>query len=147
MSPQARPAFVRFYFDADVLGLAKVLGAMRSDITYPGDSGAVIHRRERPACIVTSPAAKDTDWIPLVTAAGWLIVTRDRRIQQHRAELNAVRDAGARMVVFSANDAGAPWQQLEAFMSNWRGINKLTTQAGPFIYTCTRTSLRPVDLS
>lgn len=147
MSPQAKPAVVRFYFDADVLGLAKVLGAMRSDITYPGDPGAVIHRRERPACIITSPAVKDTDWIPRVTAEGWLIVTRDRRIQQHPAELNAVRDADARMVVFSADDAGAPWQQLEAFMSNWRQIDRLTAHPGPFIYTCTRTSLRQVELS
>jgi len=116
VSPQANPAVVRFYFDADVLGLAKTLGAMRSDITYPGDPGAVIYRRERPACIIASPAVKDTDWIPRVTTEGWLIVTRDRRIQHHPAELNAVRDAGARMVVFSADDAGAPWEQLEAFM-------------------------------
>jgi hypothetical protein len=146
VSPQAKPAVVRFYFDADVLGLAKVLAAMRSDMTYPGDPGAVIHRRERPPCLVTSPAAKDTEWIPTVTDRGWLIVTRDRRIQHRPAELNAVRDAAARMVVFSADDAGAPWEQLEAFMANWRPINRLTEQPGPFIYTCTRTSLRPVDL-
>jgi hypothetical protein len=34
---QARPATVRFYFDADVLGVAKVVAALRSDVTYPGD--------------------------------------------------------------------------------------------------------------
>jgi hypothetical protein len=36
----ARPATVRFYFDADVLGVAKVVAALRSDVTYPGDRGA-----------------------------------------------------------------------------------------------------------
>jgi hypothetical protein len=30
---------VRFYFDADVLGLAKVMVQLRSDVTYPGDPG------------------------------------------------------------------------------------------------------------
>jgi hypothetical protein len=30
---------VRFYFDADVLGLAKVMVMLRSDMTYPGDPG------------------------------------------------------------------------------------------------------------
>lgn len=32
-----RPADVRFYVDADVLGLAKLLVRLRSDVTYPGD--------------------------------------------------------------------------------------------------------------
>jgi hypothetical protein len=29
-----KPAVVRFYFDADVLGLAKVLGQVRADLTF-----------------------------------------------------------------------------------------------------------------
>jgi hypothetical protein len=146
VSPSAKPAVVRFYFDADVLGLAKVLAALRSDVTYPGDPGAVIRRRERPPCPVTSTAVKDAEWIPTVTAQGWIIVTRDRRIQQHRAEMDAVRSAGARMVAFSAKDAGDTWSQLEALMTNWRRIERLTGEPGPYIYNCTRTLLRAVDL-
>jgi hypothetical protein len=46
----AKPATIRFYFDADVLGLAHVVAGLRSDATYPGDPGAVIKRRDgRPA--------------------------------------------------------------------------------------------------
>jgi hypothetical protein len=30
-----KPATVRFYIDADILGLAKVLASLRADITYP----------------------------------------------------------------------------------------------------------------
>ena len=51
---------------------------------------------------------------------------RDRRIQQHRAEMDAVRSAGARMVAFSAKDAGDTWSQLEALMTNWHRIERLT---------------------
>ena len=40
---------VRFYIDADILGLAKVLAELRNDITYPGDPGTVIYKRRRPA--------------------------------------------------------------------------------------------------
>jgi hypothetical protein len=36
-------ATVRFYLDADVLGLAKVLVQLRNDVTYPGDPGGVVH--------------------------------------------------------------------------------------------------------
>lgn len=146
MSPSARPAVVRFYLDADVLGLAKVLASLRPDVTYPGDPGATLRRRARPPCLITSTAVEDTVWIPTVTAQGWIIVTRYRRIQQHRAELNAVRAAGARMIALSAPDAGDMWSQLETFMTNWRSIEALVDNEGPFIYTCTRTRLRPVEL-
>ncbi len=48
MSPRA--AQVRFCVDADVLGLGKILAGLRNDVTYPGDPGAVIHKRERAPC-------------------------------------------------------------------------------------------------
>jgi hypothetical protein len=88
----ARPATVRVYFDADVLGLAKVLCPIRADFTYPGDPGAVIKKRERPACQVTSPAAKDPDGIRIVAARGWLILTRDRGLGAARGFLGRWRD-------------------------------------------------------
>jgi hypothetical protein len=42
-----RAAQVRIYVDADILGLGKILGSLRVDVTYPGDPGAVIHKRQR----------------------------------------------------------------------------------------------------
>ena len=85
-----KPAVVRFYFDADILGLGKLIAGLRADCTYPGDSGAVIHRRERPPCLVASTDVADQDWIPLVADAGYLIVTRDRLIGRRVAESQAV---------------------------------------------------------
>jgi hypothetical protein len=35
MSKRARPARVRYYVDADLLGLAKILVQLRTDVTYP----------------------------------------------------------------------------------------------------------------
>lgn len=32
---------IRFYLDADLLGLAKLLVSVRADVTYPGDPGGV----------------------------------------------------------------------------------------------------------
>ncbi len=90
-----KPASVRFYFDADVLGLAHVVAGLRSDATYPADPGAIIKRRKRPACPIADPATKDDVWIPQVASLGWLIITRDSRIQQHRAEIAAVKASSA----------------------------------------------------
>jgi hypothetical protein len=141
-----RPADVRFYFDEDVLGLAKVVGALRPEVTYPGDPGAVIFRRERPACPVPA-GAKDPQWIPFVAQQRWLIVTRDSNIQRRRAEVAAVRDNGARMVAIAGPDARGTWEQLEVLMVNWRRIQSWADEPGPFIYSVTRTGTpRLVDL-
>jgi PIN domain-containing protein len=115
MSPRA--AQVRIYVDADVLGLGKILASLRNDVTYPGDPGAVIHKRERPPCPITSPDVLDTDWIPQVAARGWLIITRDSMITQNRNEITAVRENKAKMVALNQRDAQTKWGQLEVFMT------------------------------
>jgi hypothetical protein len=59
-----KPAAVRFYVDADVLGLAEILAKLRYDVTYPGDPGAVIHKHQRPACDI-DPSTLDATGCPL----------------------------------------------------------------------------------
>jgi hypothetical protein len=142
-----REATVRFYVDADLLGLAKVLAPLRPDLTYPGDPGAVIHKRRRPACQITSPSVKDTDWVPVAAERGWLILTRDLRISTSIAERRSVLEHGARMVALWCQHAGNKWVQLELVMRHWRRIEKLTEEPGPFIYRATYGGLRPVRLS
>lgn len=146
MSPSSKPATVRFYIDADVLGLAKVLVTLRPDVTYPGDPGGVVHRRERPACVITDRGAPDTVWIPEVASNGWLIITRDSRIQERTAEIDAVRTNGARMIALSSADAKTTWAQLEIVMNQWRAIERLVDEPGPFIYSATRTTMRRINI-
>lgn len=47
----------------------------------------------------------------------------------------------------SGDDARGTWQQLEVLMRQWRAVDALAGQEGPFIYTATRTSLKPVALA
>jgi uncharacterized protein with PIN domain len=141
-----KPAVVRFYIDADVLGLAKVLARLRSDVTYPGDAGAEIHKRQRPACPIDRTDVEDEVWIPETARQGWLIITRDRAIQDKRAEIAAVRHHSARMVTLASAEAKTVWLQLEVVMCQWRRIEGLLGQAGPFIYSATRTGLRSEPL-
>lgn len=140
-----RLAEVRFYIDADLLGLAKVLAELRADVTYPGDPGGTIYRRTRPPCPITSPSMLDRDWLPRV-AANWLIITRDRHIQDHTAEIAAVRDNGARLITLSSDEAKNKFTQLETVMCRWRDIERCLSESGPFIYRATRTKLTPIDL-
>jgi hypothetical protein len=50
-----RSAQVRVYVDADLLGLGKLLAGLRDDVTYRGDPGAVIHKRQRAPCPSRAP--------------------------------------------------------------------------------------------
>lgn len=142
----ARPAAVRFYVDADVLGLAKLLVQVRADVTYPGDPGGTVHKRTRPPCPVASTEVKDPVWIGQVAAQNWLIITRDHNIADNRAEVAAVRDSGARMVALAGSEAIGTWRQLEVLMSQWRAIEALLGKPGPFIYSATRSRLRKLDI-
>lgn len=99
----ARPADVRFYVDADLLGLGKLL----------------------------STGVLDADWIPVVAERGWLIITRDSKIIENRAEITAVRENNAKMVALNQRDAQTKWGQLEVFMTQWRRIDALSTEQGP----------------
>lgn len=128
-----KAAEVRFYFDEDILGLAHVVAGLRNDCTYPGDSGAVIHKRKRPPCPIER-GTKDTAWVPMVAAKGWIIVSRDFNIRENPAERRAVRQNGAKMVGLSGADAASPWAQLELFMKHWRRIEAALDEPGPFIY-------------
>jgi len=49
------------------------------------------------------------------------------------------------MVTLSGRDAISTWNQLEILMTQWRQIESLLDQLGPFIYPATRTSIREFD--
>ena len=142
-----KAAETRFYVDADILGLAKVLCALRNDVTFPTFEGGKLHGRLRPPCPVTSTDVADTIWIPEAARNGWLIITRDAAIQDRRAEINAVRESGARMVVLIGKDAGSTWEQLDIVMHRWQRIEALLEEPGPFIIATSRSTWRRVSLT
>ncbi|MGH8899974.1 MAG: hypothetical protein ACRDZ4_23790 [Egibacteraceae bacterium] len=132
---------VRYYIDADTLGLAKILAAPRIDVTYPGDPGATIKRHKRPVCPVTSTAVPDDQWIPIVARAGWSIITRDQRIRSRPAEIAAITAYRAKVFAITSNERLNNWHQLEIVMCQWRRIEQLGEQDGPFVYSVTRTAV------
>jgi hypothetical protein len=141
-----KAADVRFYVDADILGLGKLLCQVRPDVTYPGFVGGKMHGRMRPPCPITGTEVDDTDWIPVTAQNGWLILTRDSAIQQSTAELASVRDSGARMIALVGRDAGNTWDQLHIVMKHWDSIEAAVDQPGPFIYAVGKTRMRKIEL-
>jgi hypothetical protein len=133
---------IRFYVDADLLGVAKILADVRSDVTYPGDPGGRgSDGFERPPCPI-QPGDKDVDWIPEVARAGWVIISRDRHIQHRPAERSALVEASARMFRLDARHGLNKWQQLEIIVMQWRRFEEMVLLPGPWLYMATRTTLR-----
>ncbi|TDW70484.1 hypothetical protein [Kribbella pratensis] len=141
-----RESVVRYYLDADILGLAKVLCPLRNDMTCPGDPGAVVHKRERPPCPIVDTRTPDTAWLPVAAAQGWLVISRDRNIRENLAERRAVRESGVKMIALAGDDARTKWGQLEVVMTRWRQIEALADEPGPFIYRAGRRRMIRLEL-
>lgn len=137
---------VRFYVDADTLGLAKALVLLRPDVTYPGDPGGTVRGRSRSPCPITRTDTPDDAWIPEVARRGWAILTRDRKIQSRVAETAAVIASRARMFAITSQEQLSVWDQLEVLMCNWRRIEERVDEPGPWVVAMTRTGLRDIDL-
>lgn len=137
----------RFYVDADILGLGKILAATRSDVTYPGDPGGSSRDGTvRPPCPVTDPNTKDPVWVPVVAGNGWLIITRDKKMRRRPAEIEAIKANSARVVALSGSGAKSLWGQLELVVANWSRIETLAVETGPFFYRLASKRLTRVEL-
>ena len=53
---------------------------------------------------------------------------------------------GVRLVSLASDEAVTRFAQLEVVMCQWRRIESLLTETGPFIYFATRTSVRKARL-
>jgi len=141
-----KPASVRFFFDADILGLGKLVAQIRSDVTFPGDPGATIGRRVRPPCPINKPNAPDVVWLPVVAARNWSVISRDSKLLRRPAEVEAISSSGARVFLIASRENLRLWEQLEVLMHRWRDIEKLSTRSGPFAYSLTRASIREIPI-
>lgn len=127
----------RFYIDADILGLAKILVQVRDDVTFPGDPGTLL----RAPCPVRETKTLDHVWIPIVASNGWMVITRDRHLLHRPEEIKAVQANKAKVVRLQAREQLNRWLQLEMVMTQWRRLEELVDLPGPFIYRVSRTTL------
>ena len=140
------PARTRFYLDADVLGLAKLLVQIRSDVTYPGDPGGLCpDGRLRPPCVVSTPATLDDEWLPVVAQAGWVVITKDSAIGRSRRLRDLANQHGSRLVAIAARGKMRTWDHLVVVAAVWERIEELYDLPGPWMYRATRSRLTRVE--
>ncbi len=134
---------IRYYVDADIIGLGKLLVQIRADVTYAGDPGGRgIDKRLRPPSPI-APGALDPDWILNVAGLGWIVITRDRHMLSRPAERQEIVQSKARHIRLDPSKKQlSKWDQLEILMIRWRSIEAVVDQPGPWVYAATRTQLR-----
>lgn len=143
---------IRFYVDADLIGLGKLLVQVRTDVTYAGDPGGLgINKKLRPPSPI-EPGVKDHIWIPRIAQEGWVVITKDRHMESRPWELDLIVSSGARHVRIQGPPVEKKrklrkWDQLEIVVRNWTAIERLVDEPGPWIHTATRTRLSRLPLT
>lgn len=92
--------------DENSLGPALALQHVRGDLTWPGQPGG--------------PVAKgtlDTDWLPIVGAAGLVVLTRDKYIRRRAIERRALLDHGVRACFLTGGGNLSLFDQLRLWAS------------------------------
>src|SRR6266566_7362711 len=126
-----RAAQVRIYIDADILGLGKILASLRNDVTYPGDPGAFVHKRQRPPCPIARPDVLDTHAVHLLVAGALAA-----QLGRHPDTTRGNRGGGSRLdrvvsapgLSRSPSNTGASWA-APAGRRHLRGPPPLATPA------------------
>jgi len=137
-----KAAKTAYYVDADLLGLAKFLVQIRSDVTFPGDPGGLNRdHRLRPPCVITTPATPDQKWIPVVAEHGWIVITKDSAIGRSPRLRELVIECGARLIAIAARGKMRTWDHLVVVTSVWSKIEALAEVPGPWMYRATRSGL------
>jgi len=132
-----------WYCDADVKGLGKTLAGMRLPVTWPGDDGERASERLRqPPSPIQDPATADELWIPEVTRAGLVIITRDSKIMDRVAEIDAVIASRARMFVITSHSQLDLWDEVRIVAAQWSTMIRRRERPGPFVDSITLSGTR-----
>jgi predicted nuclease of predicted toxin-antitoxin system len=89
-------------------------------------------------------AATDPEIIQAVAQNGWVLVTRDKRIERRPAEIKAIKDSAAKCIVLIQRVNLTRWDMLQRLVCSWEEIEGIVDSiVGPFILKLYRRG-RPV---
>lgn len=91
------------------------------------------------------PRVADVDWIPEVTARGWVILTKDKQIRRSPVEVAALRRAKACCVCLSSKNMRGD-EQAACLVDHWKTIDSLVaSKRAPLIVMVTRVAVQWLD--
>ena len=91
------------------------------------------------------PGTEEVDWIPAVSAEGWIVVGRDKKIRSRPAEWAALAEHPLRMLVLTAAGNLNVWEQLRVLVARWDRIEELSVVPAPWMYAVTRNGVHEIQ--
>lgn len=116
-----------YFFDENLLGVARAFDGLRSDVRYPG----------HPACPEIPHRAEDRTWLPVVGRAGWIVIMRDKKIRTRPGERQALMANGVRAFCLTSSGNSSSWEIASLLMRWWHRIEERANAPGPYIYSVT----------
>lgn len=129
-----------YFADENALGMAKILRRSgRDDVLHPG----------HPDLPDVPLGARDLEWMPVVGVAGFIVITRDRRIRTRPAELSAYREHGIRSVWIGAKKDMRADEQASLFVRHEERLRReiIKRGDGPWALAMNMGGLRPLRLT
>lgn len=137
-----KPRSAEWYFDADTIGVGRILAAAGVRATWPGDDGERRGRPDLPPSPTSRTDVGDEVWIEQVTRAGMVIITRDRRISTRTSEVDAVIASRAKVFALTVTGDNDLWGLVRLVATRWLDIERQSIEPGPFIMSVTWTGVR-----
>jgi PIN like domain len=128
---------VRFFVDADLLGVGKALAVVRKDVVHPG------HRRSPEI----HPQTPDSMWLPIVGDAGWIAISRNKRIRYNPVENRLLHQHGVRAIFLTGGRNMTSWDRLVLIVRHWEAIEASVDIPGPWVKALTRTGLAELRMT
>lgn len=123
---------VRIFFDASLIGAAKVLHETDQRIIYPGHPDWPYDQDEA-----------DEVWLSHVGGDAWLTIMRDRKIRYRNAERAALVDNHVRAVNVATRANLNVKGTVDLLQDNWEDIEETFSEA-PAFYHLTIAGLREI---
>lgn len=106
---------VRFVIDENLLRMAKGVVRVRRDTAVFSSP---------PVEEVLPSGILDTEWIPVVGARGWVVITSDRRLRTRPSEAELAIAHKLKAVHLHGLGERSSWDQLVRLASRWADIEK-----------------------
>lgn len=128
---------VRFFIDADLLGVGKALARVRKDVVHPG----------HPRCPQIRTDTPDSEWLPLVGESGWIAISRNKRIRYNPVENRLLRRHGVRAIFLTGRSEMTSWDRLVLIVRHWDAIEASLDEPGPWVKALTRNGLGELKMT
>jgi hypothetical protein len=92
----------------------------------------------------TAPGDRDEDWIPVVAAAGLVVIGRDKRIRTRPAEVALLRSHALRYIWLGGKQDEPTSTYVERIEDHWSSIERLREHrpAGRWWFSLTASGLK-----